>query len=232
MDLIVELALSWLLLWWFHKANLGVLGIYPAKADWIVQFLVGLVLSSSLCALNYLLQTVFSGSIWLWNNDFTLSNFLSSSWWVMHSVLYEELIFRGALLYIAIQKLGVKKASILSAICFGVYHWFSMNAFGNWIMMTYLFIGTGIMGYVFALTYAKTNSLYLPIGLHFGWNLINTVIFSQGPIGNQLLTLKVGERFNTIENMIVLFFSTLALPLISLWYLKFIRASEGKPLMI
>ncbi|WP_189603592.1 hypothetical protein [Salinimicrobium marinum] len=31
------------------------------------------------------------------------------------------------------------------------------------------------------------GSLYLPIGLHFGWNLVTITIFSQGPSGDQLL---------------------------------------------
>lgn len=217
--LLVELSISWILLLLVEKKGLGVLGILPTKKR-IIHLLVGFGIAVSICAFNYYLQTIFSGSVWLFNKSFTASKFFSGSWWTMQSVLYEELIFRGALLYIAIKKIDSKKACILSAICFGVYHWFSMNAFGNWVFMSYLFIGTGIMGYIFALAYAKTNSLYLPIGLHFGWNFINTMIFSQGPIGNQLLILKKGDFFSLIENIIVMLVQFLVFPLLAFLYIK------------
>jgi hypothetical protein len=156
----------------------------------------------------------------MWNKALTLQSTLNCVWWILHSVLYEELIFRGALLYLAIQKVGVKKACTLSAVGFGIYHWFSMNVFGQWIQMSYLFVATGVMGYLLALAYAKTKSLYLPIGIHFGWNLVSSFVFSQGPLGNQLLILQAGERFSLIENILVMLVSTFALPLMTFIYLK------------
>ena len=183
-------------------------------------------MAALICGLNYFLQTIFSGSSWLFNNDFTIQSFLYSSWWNLHSVLYEELLFRGALLYLAIKFIGPKRGCVLSAICFGIYHWFSMNAFGNWWFMLYLFLGTGIMGYIFASAYAKTSSLYLPTGLHFGWNFLNNVIFSQGPLGKQLLILKAGERFSVFENIIVFTVSTFLLPICAFLYIKQLKPTR------
>ncbi|WP_423147764.1 lysostaphin resistance A-like protein [Rubrolithibacter danxiaensis] len=225
MDLVVELILSWLALWFFEKKNLSVLGIKPTKTR-MMNLFTGFLIASFLCAFNYFLQTVFSGSTWHLNSGFTWKSFFSAAWWTLHSVLYEELIFRGALLYIAIKKLGEKRACLLSAICFGVYHLFSMSVSG-WVPVIYLVAATTLMGFVFALAYTKTNSLYLPVGLHFGWNMLTTVIFSQGPIGNQFLILKAGERFSPLENSIVLIWSAFALPLASFLYLK--RIKENQP---
>jgi membrane protease YdiL (CAAX protease family) len=217
--LLVELSISWVLLLLFEKKDPRVLGIVPSKAR-AVDLIVGFSIAASICAFNYYLQIVFSGSTWSLNKSFTPSNFFAGSWWAMRSVLYEELIFRGALLYIAINKIGAQKACLLSAVCFGIYHWFSMNALGNWGITAFLFFGTGIMGYVFALAYAKTKSLYLPTGLHFGWNFVNTIIFSQGPIGNQLLIIKRGEFFNVYENIVVMVVQYLALPVLAFLYIK------------
>lgn len=229
MDLIVELAISWLLLWVFRKEDTRVLGLLPSR-ERIRNFIFGFLMAAFICGLNYFLQTIFSGSSWLFNNDFTIQNFFSSSWWNLHSVLYEELLFRGALLYLAIKFIGPKRGCVLSAVCFVIYHWFSMNAFGNWWFMLYLFLGTGIMGYIFASAYAKTSSLYLPTGLHFGWNFLNNVIFSQGPLGKQLLILKVGERFSVFENIIVFVVSTFLLPLCAFLYIRHLKPTrELKP---
>ena len=222
MDIIIQLTISWLLLWVVKRESLSVLGLLPAVKR-VEHFSVGFAIAAAICGFNYFLQTIFSGSNWLINKDFTIRDFFHSTWWNLHSVLYEELIFRGALLYLAISYLGIKRGCILSAVCFGVYHWFSMNAFGNWWVMIYLFLGTGIMGYIFALAYAKTCSLYLPIGLHFGWNFLNNVIFSQGPIGNQLLVLKAGERFSVLENIIVFVVSTFMLPACAFFFIKHLK---------
>lgn len=225
MDLLVIFAISWLLLWLFRKEDPRVLGLIPSLKR-IEHFIFGILIAAFICGFNYFLQTIFSGSNWLLNKDFTIQDFFNSSWWNLHSVLYEELLFRGALLYLAINLIGIKKGCILSSICFGIYHWFSMNAFGNWWLMIYLFLGTGIMGYILALAYAKTNSLYLPIGLHFGWNFLNNVVFSQGPLGNQLLLLEVGERFSVFENIIVVVVSTFLLPFCAFLYIKKLKAEK------
>jgi uncharacterized protein len=225
--LLVELAINWVLLLLIEKKDIRVLGLFPTPRT-TIQLPVGFCIAAVFCALNYWVQTLFSGSVWTINASFTLSKFLSGSWWTMQSVLYEELIFRAALLYIAIQKIGEKRAIWLSAICFGIYHWFSMGAFGNWIVMAYLFIGTGIMGYIFALAYAKTKSLYLPIGLHFGWNLVNNIVFSQGPNGNQLLIIKRGDFLNMTESIIVMLVQFVAFPLVAFLYIKMLKSNENK----
>ena len=223
--LLVELALNWLLLLLFTKKDLAALGFVPEKRR-MIHFTAGFALAAFIYSFNIFLQTIFSDSEWLRNETYTLSKFFSASWWTMQSVLYEELIFRGALLYIAITKLGVKKACLLSAVCFGVYHWFSMNAFGNWLFMLGIFLITGCMGYIFALAYAKTSSLYLPIALHFGWNLMNTVIFSQGPIESQLFLAKRGEQFTQIEGFIVMLIQSFLLPVAAFIYIKKLRPSK------
>ncbi len=223
--LLVELSVSWLLLLLFEKKDLSILGIIPTW-ERTINLLIGFSIAASVCALYYYLQKLFSGSLWLTNTSFTFHKFLSGSLWTMQSVLYEELIFRGALLYIAIKKIGATKACILSAVCFGIYHWFSMGAFGNWVLMTYLFIGTGIMGYIFALAYAKTGSMYLPIGLHFGWNLINNIIFSHGPNGNQWLILKKGEFLNMTESIMVMLVQLVVFPLVAFLYIKMLNPNE------
>jgi membrane protease YdiL (CAAX protease family) len=101
-------------------------------------------------------------------------------------VLFEELIFRGALLYLAIGKFGVKTACTLSAVCFGAYHWFTYNLFGSPVQMVIVFLMTGIFGFTLAYAFAKTKSIYLPVGLHLGWNLFTIVVFSNGPLGQQI----------------------------------------------
>ena len=93
-----------------------------------------------------------------------------------------------------------------SSVVFGVYHWFSYEVFGSrLVLMAYIFLVTGAGGWMFSYAFAKTKSLYAPTGLHLGWNLVSAVVFSSGPLGNQLL-LQQGEEVAWNEWYTLVFF--------------------------
>ncbi|MGB4844139.1 MAG: CPBP family intramembrane glutamic endopeptidase [Ferruginibacter sp.] len=217
--LLVALAASWLLFWLFERKHLSPLGLTPYRKR-IGNFLVGLIASVVVAAVYFLFVAAVTKSSLSVNKEFTAAGFFSASWWVLKSVLFEEFLFRGALLYIAIKKLGIKWGCILSAIAFGIYHWFSYNVFGEPTQMIFVFIVTVIAGLMFAYAYAITKSLYLPIGLHLGWNLVTIVVFSQGPLGQQLLISANGHKAGGIISLALFAFQVLVLPLITYWYLR------------
>lgn len=218
----VQLALSWLILWLFAKKNLLALGILPTKYR-LIDLFVGFLLAVLCCFLYFSVKTYFEKSAWLINQNFTATAALKSSRWVLVSVLFEELIFRGALLYIAIRLMGVVKACILSAVCFGIYHWFSFGVFGNPVVMLIIFLMTGIWGYMFAMAFARTRSLYLPVGLHFGWNLIQDVVFSQGPLRDQLILKYTGAPITAMQSWVAFAIQLFTLPVLTFWYLRRFR---------
>lgn len=134
------------------------------------------------------MRMIFAQQQWELNPKLSVNRVLAGIWWNIKSVLFEELIFRGVLFYILIKKLGATNAIIISAIAFGIYHWFSQGSLGNPVQMAVTFLITGTMGLVYAYAYSKTFSLFYPIAIHLGWNLTSSVIFSNGNIGDQLFT--------------------------------------------
>src|SRR5574339_1312178 len=118
---LVVLVISEILLWLVYKKHIGVLGLMP-NLKRLKQFLLGFLITASCCVLYFLLIGVVENYKWRLNESITVKTILSSILWVLNSVLFEELIFRGALLYIAIRKVGTKKAILLSAIVFGIWH--------------------------------------------------------------------------------------------------------------
>ncbi len=226
--IIVELIVSWLLLWFIYKKNLAVLGFRPTK-NRLMNFFVGLFIAASCCILYQIMTTSFVNNSWRLNKQMTGKIFLESSRWTFISVLYEELIFRGALLYIAIKKIGVLKACILSAVCFGIYHWFTFNAFGNPVMMIFTFLMTAIVGFTWAFAFAKTGSLFLATGLHLGWNLVYNIVFTNGNYGQALLVRANANQLQGVLSMLVFLFQVFALPIITLWYLKLLSKKQKLP---
>ena len=217
--ILVQLAISWLLAWIFVKKGLEVLGLMPTKKR-LVHFVLFFIITALCCASGFIMKLIYAKQEWIINPELSFKFVLEGIWWNIKSVLFEELIFRGVILYILIRKIGSTKAIIISAIAFGIYHWFSMNAFGNIPQMTFLFFATGIMGLLLAYAFAKTLSLYIPIAIHLGWNLTQNFIFSSGPTGNGLFISLNNEPFRT-DSYFIFFFITF-FPMISMLVINFL----------
>lgn len=226
--ILVELVISWLLLWLLDRKDLSVLGLTPTK-NRSLQLLAGFIMSVACCVIYNVGMVAFVNNGWIYNEQITAQTLLSGSWWILKSVLFEELIFRGALLYLAIKRMGTVRACYLSAVCFGIYHWFSQNVLGDPLQMIFIFFITAIAGLMFAFAFAKTNSLYLPVGLHFGWNLVNILVFSNGPLGKQVFTRLTDEQPQGVLSILIFLFQVLALPLVTWWWLTRI---SGKPRIV
>ena len=225
LGIIVQLAISWLLIWLFEKKNLSVLGLWPSPKR-IVCFFVFSLVTAAICSTDFLMQMYFANQKWQLNPNITATLILEGFWWNIKSVLFEELIFRGVLLYILIKKIGTTKAIILSAVAFGVYHWFSFGVIGNMIPMIVTFFITGTMGLLLAYGYAKTFSLYIPIAIHLGWNLTRIFIFSQGPIGNGVFIPSNPGPFRT--DSYLLFFCITFLPMIAALAINYLLLRKMK----
>ncbi len=153
-----------------------------------MDFTFFLLVTAFCCASGFFLRMYFAKERWELNPQISFMLVLKGVWWNFKSVMFEELIFRGAVLYILIKSIGATRAIIISAIAFGIYHWFSHEVIGNPSQMAITFLVTGTMGLVYAYAYAKTCSLYTPVAIHFGWNFTKGFLFSEGPIGNGILT--------------------------------------------
>ncbi|MCE5199925.1 MAG: CPBP family intramembrane glutamic endopeptidase [Armatimonadota bacterium] len=90
----------------------------------------------------------------------------------MSAAIFEEVIFRGYVFYILLESAGLMPAVVVSSAIFSLAHllkhrntpvFFTINAF--------------IFGLILALCRYHTGTLWLPIGLHFGWNVVSGPIF-------------------------------------------------------
>ncbi len=82
----------------------------------------------------------------------------------------EELVFRGYLLQNLTEGIGIKWAALLSSAFFGLAHMLNPNA----SVLAGVIIT--ILTFLLVLGWLRTGQLWVPIGLHAGWN------FFMGPI--------------------------------------------------
>lgn len=188
LGLLIELLINWGILFVYNRLGLSVLGLMP---NWRrLRLLITFLVFASLCAASaYLMRLHFGKEVWEINPALSLSQVWKGLAWNFRSVWFEELIFRGALLYILIDRLGMHRGVLFSAVAFGVYHWFSFGVFGNLSQMIPVFLLTGLAGILYGYGYARTRTLWVPFALHFGWNFTNNFIFSSGQIGAGILVM-------------------------------------------
>ena len=94
--------------------------------------------------------------------------------------------------------------------------------------MVIVFLMTAILGLALAYSFTKTQSLYLPVSLHFGWNFFNIVVFSSGPLGSQLFIKANTNKLQDGLSLIILVFQAIVLPLLIWWYLSYISKSLNR----
>ncbi|MEU1606428.1 CPBP family intramembrane glutamic endopeptidase [Micromonospora matsumotoense] len=91
----------------------------------------------------------------------------------------EELLFRGLLFRLVEERLGTWLSLLVTGVLFGLIHLANPDA-SVW-GATAITIEAGFM---LAACYAATRTLWVPIGLHFGWNFAAGGIFSVVVSGN------------------------------------------------
>lgn len=88
------------------------------------------------------------------------------------AAVFEEIIFRGYVFYLLYNAGGVQAAVIGSAVVFSVAHLIKHPSIPAMYVLNAI-----IFGILAAVCRHYTGSLWLPIGLHFGWNVVSGPIF-------------------------------------------------------
>lgn len=183
LGLLVIIIVSGVLLRFIEKKNIEVLGVIPTKQR-SVQFLIGFVFITLICLISVYVETLVLDVEWIRNESINYTAIFNSFFYHVRSALTEDLIFRGAILYILISRLGAKWAILISALCFGVYHVFSYGMTGGGIIpILYVVLVTGFVGYVWAYTFYKTKSIMMALGFHLGYNFLMAMFYQSPPTG-------------------------------------------------
>ena len=106
-------------------------------------------------------------------------NLISAGNMAVLSGIGEELIFRGVVFRIFEEMFGSLTAIIVSAAVFGLTH--LGNSHATLTSAAAIMLEAGIL---LGVCYMAARNLWLPIGLHFGWNFAEGGIFGTAVSGN------------------------------------------------
>lgn len=190
----------------FEKKIYDGLGLIPT-AGRLKYFCAGFLAAGLIVIINILIETLACSIVWELKDPVAFYAIARNAWLSFIAVLTEELIFRGVLLYLLLRFAREQHSILICSACFGVYHWFSYGILGAPIVpLVYVFTVTSMAGYCFSLAYLKSSTLLLPIGMHCGWNMINSLFNSQGSY-DEVLFVKIsaaplGEGANFVLSLV------------------------------
>jgi membrane protease YdiL (CAAX protease family) len=214
---------------WYDRRSFVSLGLrWDGEAS--RDLLAGILIAGVLMGAIFLVELAFG---WLKFDGFATIDAASLGYWAFVFILvgwYEELLSRGYWLQNLEDGLGTQWAVFISSAIFGLAHLSNPNA--SWIAV----LGILGAGYFLAFGYLRTRHLWLPIGLHIGWNFFEGPVFSfpvSGLDTARLLNhtvsgpeLITGGAFGPEAGLIVLPALLLGALLIHLYTKRFPRAKE------
>lgn len=158
----------------FERRPVSELASRGAASRVSAGILVGFVLFGLVLAVLYLSGDVHQAQF----NGF--SGPISEAGASLAAAVGEEVLFRGAIFRITEEWLGTTAALIISAVLFGAAHGFNPGA--TPISVAAIALEAGVL---LGVAYAASRSLWLPIGMHFGWNFTEGGIFGTAVSGGQ-----------------------------------------------
>ncbi len=161
-----------LLVRWTEKRSAGEIGATAALPLFLGGLGIGVALFCGVYAVLYFGGSVAFARIHLGEGvGITASASLAAA-------VGEELVFRGTLYRIFEERFGTLAALLASGAIFGLMH--AWNRGASWWSTIAIALEAGVL---LGAAYALARSLWLPIGLHFGWNFAEGGIFSAAVSG-------------------------------------------------
>jgi len=151
----------------FDRRPFTDIGLHANRLS-VRNFITGLVFGGGAAAL-MLLAPILGGTghlVLKQNSDFQWISLLFYTAALFIAAAGEEMMFRGYAFQILIEKLGAYAALLPVAVIFGLTH--ASNPHVTWLALLNTILWGVILGYAFL----RSRDLWLPIGLHFGWNAV------------------------------------------------------------
>ncbi|MEN2282147.1 type II CAAX endopeptidase family protein [Algoriphagus sp. SE2] len=228
---------------YLEKDSISTLGIsfnMLAIKDLLIGICISAVVMSGMYALLYSLGLIqFEGFSW-WLESTENSGFTSESLIIFFGVFiqfsivawWEELAFRGIVLQNICKGLNLTWGVVLSILFFGLIH--AGNP-GSTVLSTVLIM---LISTKLVYAYLKTEQLWLPIGLHLGWNFFQSSLFGfsssghsspslikQMPLGLDWLS---GGEFGVENSVLIIPFVPITWILIHVWVNRSRKIPEQK----
>jgi uncharacterized protein len=155
----------------FEKKKFADIGLHLSKRIFR-DIVVGLILPLIILTIIFLILIVigYGYPSFQISNEIFLNIILSIPYFLLVG-FNEEILFRGYIFQRLVEGTGKIFAIICLSLLFGFAHYLNPNI--NILSL----LNIVLAGVFFSIAYLKTNSLWLPISLHFSWNIVEGMVY-------------------------------------------------------
>ncbi len=159
---------------WIDRRPFGTAGLHMHRA-WGRQlwfgFSLGSVMISVVFGAIYLGRGFSIDAVVMHGGPLVVALLVNFAFFMMVGVA-EEFLLRGYFLQVLSNGVGFVAAVVISSVLFGLTHLFGprQNVLGA--------VNAGLIGALFCLMIYRTRSLWIPIGVHAGWNFCESWLWS------------------------------------------------------
>ncbi len=206
---------------WIDKESFRSLGFYLRNLK--QETFIGLLLGTLMITTGFFLLLMLHEINWVDTNP-EVANLFYSLVLFIAVAFTEELIFRGYILNNLMLSMNRWIALFVSSLLFSSIH--MGNANFTWLS----FLSILLAGLLLGVPYIFTQSLWLPIALHFSWNFFQGTIFGFSVSGNAEYSLIIqsratdtflnGGKFGFEGSILAIVFLSLAIAALGAYYFR------------
>jgi len=202
-DLIFFFLVSLMVSWTFiHAEDRSILslGFVPRIKRDYKELFSGVVIGGLMLITTVIFTLLLTKDHWSFNTQvdpiYVGIAFFTCLW----SAFVQEFVFRGYPFQTLLKHYGPLTAQAFIAIPFGLMH---LNGRMNLTDMASAMLTTGLGSILFGLAYLKTRKLFLPVGLHLGWNYAQQLIPRTVGEGNSGI-IKIAAEHANYSHLIII----------------------------
>ncbi len=165
--------------------------------------LLGLAIGVAALGLQKYISSFYTGEKWTINPSVIIEKLALSLYIILPTVAVEEFLFRGYLFKKTIEVSNVVKANIIFSVLFMLIHILDANVLQNPAKLIFLAVSIPVGHLLFATALLKSNTLFFPIGLHWGNNWAAQNLFGNDT-NNSTLMHTTNTNINSWTNFIII----------------------------
>ena len=159
--------------------------------------ILGLVIGVVALGLETLLRTIYTREHWNINSSVNQLALWKTLYFLLPSVVVQELMFRGYLFTKTIEVTNLVTANVIFSILFMLVHVLDKDALHNTGQLVFLAVSIPVGHLLYATALLNSKTLYFPIGLHWGNNWASFCLIGYGKNENVIFPITNQQVFTS-----------------------------------
>jgi membrane protease YdiL (CAAX protease family) len=192
--------------WFLHRTegkSIKAIGL-NITAKHLLFLVLGLLIGITALGLENFLRSIYTGEHWNISSSIDQLALWKTLYFILPSVIVQELVFRGYLFVKTIEVTNVAIANVIFGILFMLVHVLDRDVMQNTGQLIFLIVAIPIGHLLFATAMLRSKTLYFPIGLHWGNNWASSCLIGYGKNENTVFNINNPYVFQSWKSFIIL----------------------------